>query len=105
MLVGGGYFIDRAWRALRAGSLHIDLPIALGLIAAYIGSIAGWMLGSERLMYFDFVSIFVFLMLRAVSANRGGGSQPAAAGAAAAGAGAVPLADGRRWPARKSMPG
>lgn len=63
MLVGGGYFMDRAWRAVRAGSLHIDLPIALGLIAAYIGSITGWVLGSERLMYFDFVSIFVFLML------------------------------------------
>lgn len=63
MLVGGGYFIDRAWRAVRAGSLHIDLPIALGLISAYLGSIAGWALGSVRLMYFDFVSIFVFLML------------------------------------------
>ncbi|MES2475461.1 MAG: HAD family hydrolase [Verrucomicrobiota bacterium] len=63
MLVGGGYFIDRAWRALRAGSLHIDLPIALGLVSAYAGSITGWLLGSERLMYFDFVSIFVFLML------------------------------------------
>jgi Cu2+-exporting ATPase len=63
MLVGGGYFIDRAWRAVRAGSLHIDLPIALGLVAAYIGSIIGWAFDSERLMYFDFVSIFVFLML------------------------------------------
>lgn len=63
MLVGGGYFMDRAWRALRAGSLHIDLPIALGLLAAYAGSIIGWALGTERLMYFDFVSIFVFLML------------------------------------------
>ncbi len=63
MLVGGGYFIDRAWRSLRAGSLHIDLPIALGLLAAYAGSIAGWVLGDERLMYFDFVATFVFLML------------------------------------------
>lgn len=63
MLVGGGYFIDRAWRSLRAGSLHIDLPIALGLISAYAGSIAGWVLGDERLMYFDFVATFVFLML------------------------------------------
>jgi Cu2+-exporting ATPase len=63
MLSGGGYFIVRAWRALRAGSLHIDLPIALGLIAAYLGSIAGWMAGEERLMYFDFVATFVFLML------------------------------------------
>ena len=63
MLAGGGYFMERAWRALRAGSLHIDLPIALGLITAYLGSIAGWIAGSERLMYFDFVAIFVFLML------------------------------------------
>ena len=63
MLVGGGYFIDRAWRAVRAGSLHLDLPIALGLLAAYLGSITGWVLGNERLMYFDFVSVFVFLML------------------------------------------
>ncbi len=63
MLVGAGYFIERAWRALRAGSMHIDLPIALGLIVAYFGSIAGWLLGSDKLMYFDFVSIFVFLML------------------------------------------
>jgi P-type Cu2+ transporter len=63
MLVGSGYFIDRAWRAVKAGSLHIDLPIALGLISAYIGSIIGWTVGREQLMYFDFVSIFVFLML------------------------------------------
>ena len=63
MLVGGGYFMERAWRSLRAGSLHIDLPIALGLLAAYAGSIGGWVMKYERLMYFDFVSIFVFLML------------------------------------------
>ncbi len=63
MLVGGSYFVDRAWRALRARSLHIDLPIALGLVLAYAGSIAGWGLGIEGLRYFDFVATFVFLML------------------------------------------
>jgi Cu2+-exporting ATPase len=63
MLSGGGYFITRAWRALKAGTLHIDLPIALGLLAAYFGSIAGWVAGEEKLMYFDFVATFVFLML------------------------------------------
>lgn len=63
MLVGGGYFIDRAWRSLRAGTLHIDLPIALGLLAAYFGSIVGGVLGVESLSYFDFVATFVFLML------------------------------------------
>jgi Cu2+-exporting ATPase len=63
MLSGGGYFITRAWRALKSGTLHIDLPIALGLLAAYLGSIAGWLAGEEKLMYFDFVATFVFLML------------------------------------------
>lgn len=63
MLVGGGYFAGRAWRALRRGTLHIDLPIALGLIAAYLGSLAGWIAGEERLLYFDFVATFAFLML------------------------------------------
>ncbi|MGB6219605.1 heavy metal translocating P-type ATPase [Haloferula sp.] len=63
MLVGGGYFIERAWRSLRAGTLHIDLPIALGLISAYIGSVAGWVMNIEALRYFDFVATFVFLML------------------------------------------
>ena len=63
MLVGGGYFMERAWRSLRVGTLHIDLPIALGLLSAYAGSICGWLMRYERLMYFDFVSIFVFLML------------------------------------------
>lgn len=63
MLVGGGYFISRAWQALRVRALHIDLPIALGLVSAYLGSIVGWLLGEQRLLYFDFVATFVFLML------------------------------------------
>lgn len=104
MLIGGGYFMDRAWRALRAGSLHIDLPIALGLAAAYAGSIAGWALGTERLMYFDFVSIFVFLMLTgrylqtaAVERNRRRlvRQQPVPE--------AVPLADGTETTARAEI--
>lgn len=63
MLVGGTYFIQRAWKAIRMGALHIDLPIALGLIIAYLGSIGGWILGESGLLYFDFVGTFVFLML------------------------------------------
>lgn len=63
MGVGGSYFIERAWRGLRAGMLHIDTPIALGVTAAYVGSMGGWMAGVEGLKYFDFVAIFIFLML------------------------------------------
>ena len=63
MLVGGSWFITRAWRALRARTLHIDLPIALGLLAAYFGSLAGRALDVPGLLYFDFVCTFIFLML------------------------------------------
>ncbi|TDU71460.1 Cu2+-exporting ATPase [Prosthecobacter fusiformis] len=63
MLVGGSYFIGKAWQSLRVGMLHIDAPIALGIIAAYAGSMGGWIAGVEGLKYFDFVAIFIFLML------------------------------------------
>ena len=62
-LVGGTYFVGRAVRALREGAMHIDLPIALGIVAAYAGSLYGWMAGQERFVYFDFVSAFILLML------------------------------------------
>jgi Cu2+-exporting ATPase len=77
LLVGGGYFIRRALAALRRGVLHIDLPISLGIVFAYAGSLVGWARDWERFIYFDFVAIFVFLMLvgrwtqeRAVDYNR-----------------------------------
>ncbi len=63
MMVGGSYFIKRAWHAVRARTPHIDLPIALGIIFAFAGSIIGWIVGSEGLIYFDFVAMFIFLML------------------------------------------
>ncbi len=63
MLVGGSYFIEKAWRSLQLGALHIDTPIALGIIAAYLGSLGGWIAGVPGLKYFDFVAIFIFLML------------------------------------------
>lgn len=77
VLVGGGYFMRRALAALRAGAAHIDLPIALGIAGAYAGSLCGWLLRRDRLVYFDFVATFTVLMLvgrwaqiRAVEANR-----------------------------------
>lgn len=77
MLTGGSYFIVRAWKSVRIGVAHIDLPIALGIVFSFVGSIIGWALGTEGLLYFDFVAIFIFLMLggrylqlAAVSRNR-----------------------------------
>ncbi|PXA05664.1 hypothetical protein DDZ13_01970 [Coraliomargarita sinensis] len=63
LAVGGSFFIQRAWQAARNRVLHIDLPIALGLVVAYLGSLIGWATGYTKLIYFDFVATFVFLML------------------------------------------
>ncbi len=62
-LVGGMYFVGRALRALREGAMHIDLPISIGILGAYLGSLYGWLAGEERFVYFDFVGTFIFLML------------------------------------------
>lgn len=63
VLAGGTYFLQRAWQALRDGVMHIDLPIAVGIIGAYAGSLYGWISGQESLVYFDFVAAFILLML------------------------------------------
>jgi Cu2+-exporting ATPase len=63
LLTGGGYFLSRAIAALRERSLHIDLPIALGIIGAFLGSFYGWITQNETYQYFDFVSGFIVLML------------------------------------------
>ncbi len=63
LLGGGGYFITRAVRSLREGVPHLDLPIALGIVGAYLGSVYGWVTGNPECQYFDFVSAFITLML------------------------------------------
>lgn len=63
VLAGGGYFVGRAVRALREGAVHIDLPIAIGIVGAYVGSFYGWASGQAAYQYFDFVGTFILLML------------------------------------------
>ena len=63
VLAGGTYFISRAVRALRDRVMHIDLPIAVGIIGSYAGSIYGWLTGNHSIVYFDFVGTFIVLML------------------------------------------
>lgn len=61
--VGGRFFIVKAWRAARQGIAHLDLPISIGILFAYATSWYGFARGIESLVYFDFVSTFLFLML------------------------------------------
>lgn len=63
LLVGGSFFLSRAARMLREGELHIDLPIAIGILGAYLGSLYGWIAHDERFVYWDFVTAFILLML------------------------------------------
>ncbi|MGD1979691.1 MAG: heavy metal translocating P-type ATPase metal-binding domain-containing protein, partial [Akkermansiaceae bacterium] len=42
LLIGGSYFFSKAIAAIRHRTIHIDLPIALGLFFAYGGSLIGW---------------------------------------------------------------
>jgi len=62
-LIGGGWFFQRAWQSLREKLLPIDVPIALGLIVAYSGSLYGYFFQLKSYLYFDFVAVFVFLMM------------------------------------------
>lgn len=63
LLIGGTYFFSKAIASLRHRTIHIDVPIALGLAFAYIGSTIGWLSGEAHLIYFDFVATFTVLML------------------------------------------
>lgn len=63
VVAGGTYFLSRAWRALRERVMHIDLPIAVGIVGSYAGSVYGWLSGNHSVVYFDFVATFILLML------------------------------------------
>lgn len=61
VVVGGPVFFRTAFAGLRAGVVHMDLPISLGIVLAYGGSLYGHLVGGPA--YFDAVAIFVALML------------------------------------------
>ena len=63
VLVGGSVFIRAALRGLRRGVVHLDLPIALGIVLAYSGSVYAYLRTGPESTYFDTVSAFVTLML------------------------------------------
>lgn len=63
VLYGGSYFFNRAWRSLRHGIAHFDIPVALGLLAAYGGSLWAFFQGRADALYLDSVNVFLTFML------------------------------------------
>ncbi len=59
---GGGVFIGSAWRALRARALHMDVPIAVGLLAGFLHGAWNTLRGAGE-VYFDSVTALIFLLL------------------------------------------
>lgn len=62
VLVGGSVFVRSAYQGLRRGLVHLDLPIALGVLLSFGGaSVAFFRTGEAH--YADTVTVFVALML------------------------------------------
>lgn len=55
-------FFRGAWSNLRARTLGMDVPVALGIGAAFIGSVVATLSG-EGDVYYDSVTMFIFLLL------------------------------------------
>lgn len=55
-------FFAAAWRSLRAGTLGMDVPVALSIGAAYLWSVGSTLLGRGS-VYFDSAVMFTFFLL------------------------------------------
>lgn len=54
--------IRSAFKALKSGILHLDLPLAIGILLGFILSTLNLILGSG-IIYFDSVAVLIFLLL------------------------------------------
>lgn len=63
VIVGGSVFIGSAFRAVRRRVLHLDVPIALGIVLAFAGSTYSFFFASGHAAYIDTLTVFVALML------------------------------------------
>jgi len=59
---GGGVFFRGAWAALRVRTLHMDLPISIGLLAGFLHGAVNTLRGAGD-VYFDSVTVLIFLLL------------------------------------------
>ena len=55
-------FFQRAWMAIRTRTLHMDLPIALGIAIGYLSGLWNTLIGKGEI-YFDSVTTLIFLLL------------------------------------------
>ena len=62
VLYSAGPFFEAAWRDLRLRRMGMDLPVALGIGVAFGASVWSTLRGNGD-VYFDSVSMFVFLLL------------------------------------------
>ncbi|NNE10576.1 MAG: HAD-IC family P-type ATPase [Gemmatimonadetes bacterium] len=76
-IVGGDLFIRSVLRGARRGLVHLDLPIALGIVLAFASSVVMHVTRGPEFAYYDTTSAFVTLMVagrwlqqRAVERNR-----------------------------------
>jgi Cu2+-exporting ATPase len=63
VLIGGSVFIGSALRAIRQRVLHLDVPIALGIVLAFAGSTYSFFFASGHAAYIDTITVFIALML------------------------------------------
>jgi len=63
VVIGGGVFLRTAWQGLRHRVAHLDLPIAVGIILAFGGSVLAFFRQGPEAAYFDSVTVFITLML------------------------------------------
>jgi Cu2+-exporting ATPase len=63
MAVGGTVFIRSAYEGVRRGVLHLDLPIALGIVLAFGGSVVSFAKGRGAGVFVDTLDVFIALML------------------------------------------
>jgi len=61
--VGGSVFIKSAALGLRRRVLHLDLPIALGIVLGFAGSAYAMFATAGEHAYFDTLTVFIALML------------------------------------------
>jgi P-type Cu2+ transporter len=63
VLVGAPVFLKSAWTALRKRILHLDLPIAVGIVLSYLAALWSYVSDHSAAAYYDSLATFIALML------------------------------------------